>query len=146
MRRFCERALASKDAGALGPAVRRRLQSTLAALYEEAGEGGKALALYREILAAEPEVLSARAGAARMLEGQGESADARALWDEITGAPPGKAGWIEAHYQSARLSLVLGEPARACTVLRQVPPAMLLNANTDTPKRIQELLRTHCAS
>ena len=146
VRRFCERALASKDAGALGPAVRRRLQSTLAALYEEAGEGGKALALYREILAAEPEVLSARAGAARMLEGQGESADARALWDEITGAPPGKAGWIEAHYQSARLSLVLGEPARACTVLRQVPPAMLLNANTDTPKRIQELLRTHCAS
>jgi tetratricopeptide (TPR) repeat protein len=126
--------------------VRRRLQSTLAALYEEAGDGDEALALYREILAAEPEVLSARAGAARLLEGRGESADARALWDEITAAPPGKAGWLEAHYQSARLSFALGEPVRACAVLRQVPPTMLLNANADTPKRVQELLRTHCAS
>ena len=146
VRALCERALASKDAGALGPVVRRRLQSTLAALYEEAGEHEKALVLYREILATAPDVLSARAGAARLLEGQGRPADARALWDEIATTDPGKAGWLEAHYQSARLSLALGEPARACAVLRQVPPAMLVNANSDTPKRIQELLRTRCAS
>jgi hypothetical protein len=56
----------------------------------------------------------------------------------------GKPGWLEAHYQSARLSVAVGDPQRACTVLREVPPGMLANANSDTPKRIQELLRTHC--
>ena len=141
-----ERALASKQTDGLSPSVRRRLGSTLAHLYEEAGERDKALALYREIIAAVPGAVSARAGAARILESQGKAADARALWDEITEAPSGKPGWLEAHYQSARLSVELGDPGRACTVLRQVPAGMLVNANADTPRKIQQLLRTACES
>jgi len=88
-----------------------------------------------------PDVVSARAGVARLLEKQGKAADARALWDELVGTPPGKQGWMEAHYQSARLSVALGDQTRACTVLRQVPADMLVNANADTPKRISEMLR-----
>jgi tetratricopeptide (TPR) repeat protein len=144
--RLSERALASANASALTPVVRRRLRSTAAALYEERGERDKALALYREILADEPDVLSARAGAARVLEAEGKSPDARALWDEIAAAPPERVGWLEAHYQSARLSVALGDAARACTVLREVPPKLIANANSDTPKKIQALLQTACPS
>jgi hypothetical protein len=121
--------------------VRRRLQSTAASLHEERGELAPALTFYRAVLQESGDTVSARAGAARVLEAQGKTAEARALWDEITGGGPGKSGWLEAHYQSARLSNALGEPARACSVLREVPPAMIANANADTPKRIQELLR-----
>ena len=143
-RLLSERALASKDAGGLSPVVRRRLRSTLAALYEEAGERDRALALYREVLATEPDVVSARAGAARILEAEGKPADARALWDEVAAAPVGKPGWLEAHYQSARLSVASGDAARACALLKEVPSGMLTNANNETPKKIQDLLRTHC--
>ncbi len=142
--RLSERALASKDAAALGPVVRRRLRSTLAALYEEGGQRDRALALYREVLANEPDVVSARAGAARILEAEGKPSDARALWDEILASPVGKPGWLEAHYQSARLSVATGDPQRACAVLKEVPPGVLSNANNDTPKKIQDLLRTYC--
>jgi tetratricopeptide (TPR) repeat protein len=141
--RLSERALASKDVGTLNPVVQRRLRSTLAALYEESGQTEKALAMYREILSTEPEVVSARAGAARILESQGKSGDARALWDEILTSSAGKPGWLEAHYQSARLAVAAGDAARACTVLREVPTGML-NGNSETPKKIQDLLRTHC--
>jgi tetratricopeptide (TPR) repeat protein len=136
-----ERALASPAAAELSPVVRRRLQSTAASLREERGEVEPALALYRAVLQDAPDVVSARAGVARLLEQQGKTADARALWDEIVGGPLGKQGWLEAHYQSARLSVVLGQQAQACTVLRKVPTEMLVNANADTPKKIQELLR-----
>jgi tetratricopeptide (TPR) repeat protein len=141
--RLSTRALASKDAANLNPVVRRRLRSTAAALSEENGDRAAALALYREILADEPDVVSARAGAARILEADGKGAEARALWDEVAAAPAGKPGWLEAHYQSARLSVAAGDAARACTTLKEVPPGML-NANSETPKRIQDLLRTHC--
>ena len=141
--RLSERALAAKD---LSPAVQQRLRATAARLYEDAGERDKALALYRESLAASPDAISARAGAARILEAQGKTGDARALWDEVSSAPPGKAGWLEAHYQSARLSVALGDAARACSVLKQVPAEMITNANSDTPKKIQDLMRTTCRS
>jgi len=144
--RLSERALAAADPNALSDVARRRLRSTAAALYEEAGDRDKALALYRDILAGEPDVLSARAGAARVLEAEGKSPEARALWDEIAAAPPERAGWLEAHYQSARLSMTLGDAPRACTMLREVPPKLIANANADTPKKIQELLRTACPS
>jgi TolA-binding protein len=136
-----ERALAAPATAELSPVVRRRLQSTAASLHEERGELEPALALYRAVLQDGPDVVSARAGAARVLEAQGKAGEARALWDEILTAPPGKPGWMEAHYQSARLSLALGEQARACQVLHEVPAEMLGNANADTPKRIQEMLR-----
>ncbi len=136
-----ERALGAPSAGELSPVVRRRLQSTAASLHEERGETEPALALYRTVLADAPDAVSARAGAARILEGQGKTDEARRLWDEVASAPPGKSGWLEAHYQSARLSLALGEQARACGVLKQVPVDMLANTNADTPKRIQEMLR-----
>lgn len=142
--RLTERALAAKDADGMTPVVRRRLRSTLAALYEENGQRDKALGIYREVLASEPDVVSARAGAARILEAEGKPQDARALWDEILTIPVGKPGWLEAHYQSARLSVASGDPQRACTVLKDVPSEMLNNANSDTPKKIQDLLRTHC--
>ncbi len=115
--------------------MRRRLQSTAASLREERGDVEAALALYRAVLADAPDVVSARAGAARLLEKQGKLADARALWDEIVNGPTGKQGWMEAHYQSARLSVALGDQARACTVLRKVPAEMVVNANADTPKQ-----------
>jgi tetratricopeptide (TPR) repeat protein len=143
-RRLSERALASKDAGNLGPVVVRRLRTTLAALYEEQGDRDRALALYREILASEPDVVSARAGAARILEAEGKPADARALWDEIVAGPVGKPGWLEAHYQSARLAVAGGDAQRACALLKEVPPGMLTNTNSETPHKIQDLLRTHC--
>ena len=136
-----EKALEAKDAASLNTAARRRLQTTAASLHEERGELAPALALYRAVLEDSGDTVSARAGAARVLEAQGKAAEARALWDEIAGGGPGKSGWLEAHYQSARLSNALGDPARACTVLREVPPSMLANANADTPKRIQDLLR-----
>ncbi len=136
-----EKALDAKQATSLTPAARRRLQTTAASLHEERGELAPALALYRAVLQESADTVSARAGAARVLEAQGQPADARALWDEITAGGPGTSGWLEAHYQSARLSNALGEQARACTVLREVPPSMLANANADTPKRITELLR-----
>jgi hypothetical protein len=85
--------------------------------------------------------VSARAGVARLLEKQGKAADARALWDEIVAGAPGKQGWLEAHYQSARLSLALGDQTRACAVLRKVPAEMVVNANAETPKKIAEMLR-----
>ena len=141
--RLSERALASKDVGNLSPVVVRRLRTTLAALYEEQGARDRALALYRDVLATEPDVVSARAGAARILEAQGKPADARALWDEVVAAPVGKPGWLEAHYESARLAVAGGDAARACAVLKEVPPDML-NANSETPRKIQDLLRTHC--
>ena len=96
---------------------------------------------YRAVLRTRPTSISARAGVARLFEKQGKLADARALWDEIVNGPTGKQGWMEAHYQSARLSVALGDQARACTVLRKVPAEMVVNANADTPKHIQELLR-----
>ncbi len=136
-----ERALASTSGATLSPVVRRRLQSTAASLHEERGELEPALALDRAVLAEAPDVVSARAGAARILEKQGKVTDARALWDAIVDGPPGTQGWLEAHYQSARLSIALGDQARACTVLRQVPTDMLVAANAETPKRIQDLLR-----
>ena len=141
-----DKALSGPSAGTLTPVVRRRLQSTAAALHEESGELGPALGLYRAVLKESPDVVSARAGAARVLEAQGKVADARTLWDEILAAPPGKAGFLESHYQAARLSVALGEQARACTVLKQVPSEMLVNANADTPRKIQEILRTCPAS
>jgi TolA-binding protein len=136
-----ERALGGTTASTLSPVVRRRLQSTAASLHEERGEDDKALALYRAVLQDAPDVVSARAGVARLLEKQGKVADARALWDEIVAGPPGKQGWLEAHYQSARLSVALGDQARACTVLRKVPAEMVVNANADTPKKIADMLR-----
>jgi hypothetical protein len=144
--RVASLALASKSADQLGAPARRRLRLTLAALHEEGGQGERALVLYREVLASEPEAVAARAGAARVLETQGKAGDARALWDEIVSAPAGRPGWLEAHYQSARLSVALGDAPRACTVLKEVPRDVLVNANADTPKRIQALLRAHCAS
>lgn len=137
-----EKALQTPSAAALTPIVRRRLQSTAASLHEEAGELGPALGLYQAVLKDSPDVVSARAGAARVLEAQGKVADARALWDEILGAGPGKPGFLESHYQSARLSVALGDKARACAVVRQVPAEMLVNANAETPKKISEILRT----
>jgi Tfp pilus assembly protein FimV len=122
------------------------LRSTLAALYEEGGDRDRALALYREVLATEPDVVSARAGAARILEAEGKPGDARALWDEVVASPVGKPGWLEAHYQSARLSVASGDPQRACGVLKEVPASMLTDANNETPKKIQDLLRIHCQS
>jgi len=95
------------------------------------------------VLATEPDVVSARAGAARILEAQGKPADARALWDEVVAAPVGKPGWLEAHYESARLAVAGGDAQRACAVLKEVPPGML-NANSDTLRKIQDLLRTNC--
>jgi TolA-binding protein len=142
--RLSEHALASKDLASLSPIVRRRLRSTLAALYEEGGQRDRALALYREVLATEPDVVSARAGAARILEAEGKASDARALWDEVLASPAGKPGWLEAHYQSARLSVASGDAQRACIVLKDVPQSMLVNANSETPKKIQEILRAHC--
>ena len=142
--RLTERALAAKDADSMTPIVKRRLRSTLAALYEESGQRDRALEVYRQVLASEPDVVSARAGAARILEAQGKPQDARALWDEILASPAGKPGWLEAHYQSARLSVASGDAQRACTVLKDVPPDLLNNSNGDTPKKIQDLLRTHC--
>jgi len=137
-----EKALSGPSAGTLSPVVRRRLQSTAASLHEEAKELGPALSLYQAVLKDSADVVSARAGAARVLEAQGKLAEARALWDEILTAPPGKPGFLESHYQSARLSIALGDQARACTVLRQVPAEMLTTANAETPKKISELLRT----
>ena len=136
-----ERALAAPSTAELAPVVRRRLQSTAASLHEERGELEPALALYRAVLKDGPDAVSARAGAARILEKQGKLGEARALWDEVIAAPPGKQGWMEAHYQSARLSVALGDQARACAVLRQVPSDMLVSANGETPKKIQEMLR-----
>lgn len=136
-----ERALAAPPTTELPPVVRRRLQSTAASLYEERGELEPALALYRAVLKDASDVVSARAGAARVLEAQGKAGEARTLWDELIATPPGKQGWMEAHYQAARLSLVLGDQVRACTVLRTVPSEMLVNANADTPKKMQEMLR-----
>ena len=137
-----EKALQGQASASLTPVVRRRLQSTAASLHEESGDLGPALALYQAVLKDSPDVVSARAGAARVLEAQGKMAEARALWDEILTGGPGKPGFLESHYQSARLSVALGEQARACTVVRQVPAEMLVNANADTPKRISEILRT----
>ena len=136
-----EGALAVPSTAEFSPVVRRRLQSTAASLHEERGEFEPALALYRAVLKDAPDVVSARAGVARLLERQGKVGEARALWDEVIAAPPGKQGWMEAHYQSARLSLVLGDQARACAVLRKVPTDMLLTANAETPKKIQEMMR-----
>ena len=136
-----ERALAAPSTAELAPVVRRRLQSTAASLHEERGELEPALALYRAVLKDGPDAVSARAGAARILEKQGKLGEARALWDEVIAAPPGKQGWMEAHYQSARLSVALGDRVRACAVLRQVPSDMLVTANGETPKKIQEMLR-----
>ncbi len=143
--RLSEHALASKDVGNLSPSVVRRLRTTLAALCEEGGERDRALGLYREVLTSEPDVVSARAGAARILEAEGKPADARALWDEIVAAPAGKPGWLEAHYQSARLAVAGGDAQRACAVLKEVPQGML-NGNSEMPKKIQDLLREHCQS
>jgi tetratricopeptide (TPR) repeat protein len=140
-----EGALAAPSTAELAPVVRRRLQATAASLHEERGELEPALALYRAVLKDGPDAVSARAGAARMLEAQGKLGEARALWDEVIAAPPGKQGWMEAHYQSARLSVALGDRARACAVLRQVPSDMLVTANGETPKKIQEILRA-CTS
>ena len=137
-----EKALQTPSAASLTPVVRRRLQSTAASLHEEAGELGPALGLYQDVLKNSPEVVSARAGAARILEAQGKIGEARALWDEILGAGPGKPGFLESHYQSARLSVALGDKARACTVAREVPAEMLVNTNAETPKKISEILRT----
>ncbi len=142
--RLTERALASKDADGMSPIVRRRLRSTLAALYEESGQRDRALGVYRELLASEPDVVSARAGAARILEAEGKPQDARALWDEILNSQAGEPGWLEAHYQSARLSVASGDTQRACTVLKDVPTDLLNRSNGDTPKKIQDLLRAHC--
>lgn len=136
-----EHALKGTDTAALSPVVRRRLQSTAASLREEKGDLDAALALYRAVLQEAPDTVSARAGAARILEKQGKIAEARSLWDVIVDGPAGKQGWLEAHYQSARLSVALGEQARACTVLRKVPTDLLVNTNAETPKKIQELLR-----
>jgi TolA-binding protein len=121
--------------------VRRRLQSTAASLHEEQGDLEPALKLYSALLQDAPDVVSARAGVSRILEAQGKKAEARAVWDAILTDPPGKQGWLEAHYQSARLSVALGDQARACTVLRQVPADMIVTANAETPKKMQEMLR-----
>jgi TolA-binding protein len=143
---LCERALASPAAAHADTQLLYRLRATLASLYEEAGDTAQALDQYRALLAADADALGARAGVARMLEADGKSEEARALWDDLLRVPEGKSGWLEAHYQSARLSLALGDTARACALLRAVPASMLGNGNAPTPRKIQELMRTACAS
>jgi TolA-binding protein len=145
-RLLAERALASPAVGELSPLEQSRLRSTLASLYEESGEHERALAIYKALLAADPDAVSARAGAARVLESQNRASDARALWDEVATAPQGRAGWLEAHHQSARLSIALGEKDRACATLRAVPAEMLTNTNSPTPRKVQELLRDTCGA
>ncbi len=145
-RLLAEHANASPHANDLSPGARYRLRSTLASLYEDAAEPERALALYRALLAEDADAVSARAGAARVLESTGRASEARGLWDEIATAPEGRTGWLEAHYQSARLSAALGEAARGCRLLDQVPEEMLSNTNSPTPRKIQELRRDMCRS
>ncbi len=145
-RRLAEAALASKDAETLSVGARQRLRSTLASLYEQGGESEQALALYQALLRDDPNLVSARKGATRLLEAKGAQAEARDLWDQVAQAEDQRAGWLEACYQSARLSIALGESARACALLRKVPPALLAGRSTDTPRKIQDLLRASCAS
>ncbi|HYC00330.1 MAG TPA: tetratricopeptide repeat protein [Candidatus Limnocylindrales bacterium] len=145
-RRACllltEAALASPQADeTLTPAVRQRMRSTAASLNENAGQRERALALYRSVLEEKPEEVSARAGAARILEAQGNTTVARALWDEIVDSPETRAGWLEAHYQSARLSDSLGEKERACKVLRKVPASMLQGATSGPALEVARMLR-----
>ncbi|HYC56050.1 MAG TPA: tetratricopeptide repeat protein [Candidatus Binatia bacterium] len=144
-RRACllltEAALASPQAQeALTPAMRQRMRSTAASLHDNAGNRDKALALYRSVLEEAPDEVSARAGAARILEAQGNQSVARALWDEIVDSAQNRAGWLEAHYQSARLSDALGEKDRACRVVRKVPPAMLQGASSGPAVEISRML------
>ena len=144
-RLLAERALAAPaEEDGLTPRARGRLRGTLGTLYEDAGESARALAIYESLLAEDPDILSARAGAARVLEDTGRAAEARALWDQVASAPARGAGWLEAHYQSARLSMALGEVERGCGTLREVPPSLLANQNAPTPRKIQDLLRERC--
>jgi len=145
-RLLAEHATASPRATELSPRVRYRLRSTLASLYEDAEEPERALALYRTLLAEDADAVSARAGAARVLEATGRASEARSLWDEVAAAPQGRTGWLEAHYQSARLSAELGETQRGCTLLDQLPDELLTNTNSPTPRKIQELRREMCQS
>jgi len=118
---------------------------TLARLYENTGELGKAQELYAEVFKSNDTSTQALRGLARIAEAQGRSADALGYWQKLaTLMRPGDAPWYEGKYQVARLTSVTGKKKEACAQLDELKPAMPGLSDVDLRKQLNDLYQQAC--
>ena len=118
---------------------------TLARLYENTAEPGKAAALYSEILKRNVNSLTALRGLGRTAEAQHQIADALRYWQQLTAAVrPGDVPWYEGSYQIARLKHSAGETQQACELLEQLKPAMPGLSDADLREQLDALYEQAC--
>jgi len=118
---------------------------TLAKLHENTGDNQKAAALYNEALQANPTLLPAMRGLARIAESEKRLADAFTLWERITKASRGgDLTWYEGHYETARLNHAQGKTKEACAQLTQLKPAMPGLTDADLRAKLNTLYEGAC--
>jgi TolA-binding protein len=118
---------------------------TLARLYENTGELGKAQDLYGEVFRANDSSTAALRGLARVAEAQGHSAEALTYWQKFDGSTrPGDAPWYEGKYQIARLTNATGKKKEACAQLDQLKPAMPGLSDIELRKQLSDLYQQTC--
>ncbi len=122
-----------------------RTKLTLAKLYENSGDPKKAASLYQEALQANPTLIPALRGLARLAEGEQRPADALALWETITkNARGGDLLWYEGKYEVARLTQAVGKKKEACEQLTQLRPAMPGLTDADLKAKLSALYEQAC--
>ncbi len=118
---------------------------TLARLYENTAEPGKAADLYAEILKSNANSLPALRGLGRTAEAQHRIADALRYWQQLTAAVrPGDLPWYEGSYHVARLQHSTGATLQACELLEQLKPAMPGLSDADLRKQLDALYEQAC--
>jgi len=130
-------------AGGSDTGVKTKL--TLARLYENNGELDKSAALYGECLQANPGLLPAMRGLARIAESQQRLADALAQWQTFTKTTRGgDLTWYEGNFETARLTHAMGNGKEACSQLTQLKPAMPGLTDADLRARFHALYEEAC--
>ena len=118
---------------------------TLAKLYENTGELHKAAVLYEETLQANPTLLPAMRGLARIAEAEKRLPDALAQWERLTKTSRGgDLTWYEGNYETARVTNVLGKKQDACDQLTALRSAMPGLTDADLKAKFSELYEQVC--
>lgn len=118
---------------------------TLGRLYENTGELDKSAALYRECLEANPGLLPAMRGLARIAEAQQRLPEALAQWQSFTKTTRGgDLTWYEGNYETARLTEATGHKKEACNQLDQLKPAMPGLTDADLRAKLNQLYEKAC--
>jgi len=120
-------------------------QMETAQLKEATGDLAAAAAIYRAMIAADPNAMLALRSLARVTEAQGHNAEAQALWaDYAKKSRPGDLGWFQGEYQQARLQFAAGDAKGACARLSELKPAMPALSDDDLRRDLGALYAKAC--